>query len=379
MNNFNDTKIRSEMISLVDNKKLCSGIALAFGNEEICNYYNYGITGNNNFCVSSNTIIDLASVTKLFLCFAYFYLYDLENIDFDKTISFYSDSFKNIKNFSINDLMHFNCLLKTQNRISNISYEEALTEIINIEGKPLDLPLYSDMPAIVLGILFEHISQKSFGSFVNENIIKPFNLSNTFWNTNKKIDNFMDYSGEIQILNGQILKLNNPPLIVNDIKARILSNNGKNLCGHSGIFSCASDICKISQALLNGEVISKKSLNKIGHVINTNSNQRFGNLCYCKSPIDYLSEVPFEFSDNSFAMSGFTGNYYCIDPKNNRFIFIGSNKLSNRVSKFDDGVEVTDSMININSQKFICSKSFAFEKDTLRNACSKCLLRYIKD
>lgn len=373
MDNSLNIKIKDEIISLIDSKELCSGLTVAFGNEKDCYYYNYGFTGNNNLNVSSDTIIDLASVTKLFLSFAYFHLYDMGLVDFNKPISYYSNRFKNIKDFSISDLMHFNCVLRTKNRITDLSYEQAVNEILNINGEKSDSPLYSDMPAIVLGFLFEEISRTPFGKFVDKHIIEKLNLSNTFWHTNKEFSDFMDYSGEIQILKNRVTELNNPPLIVNDVKARILSNNGDTLCGHSGIFSSANDICKISQALLLGKIISVKSLNKIGYVINTNIEQRFGNLCYCKSPSEYLSEIPPEFSDNAFAMSGFTGNYYCVDPQKQLFIFIGANKLSNRVSKYDKCVQTIDNKIVVDGKKFICSKNFVYEKDILRNACSKYL------
>lgn len=374
MNDNFDSLIKNEIKSLTDKKELCSGLTLAFGTTDSSTNYNYGITGNNRLTVSNKTIIDLASITKLFLSFAYFHLYDLESVDFDKPISFYSDSFKNIKDFSINNLMHFNCLLKTRNRINNMSCEQALTEIMNIEGKPLDLPLYSDMPSIVLGFLFEEISQMTFGNYV-DTLVNQLGLSNTFWHFQDKYENFMDYSGEIQIYNNKINNMINPPLLVNDVKARILSNNGQYLCGHAGIFSTCDDMVKLSQALLSNKIISEKSLNTIGNVINTNSEQRFGNLCYCKSPNKHLSEVPSYFSENAFAMSGFTGNYLCIDPKKKLFIFIGANKLSNRISKCDDSVEMANSIIGINDKKLVCSKDFVFEKDRLRDMCSDYLTK----
>lgn len=375
MNNCFDKKIKDEIISLVDKKKLCSGLALTIGTQYESKFFNYGITGNNKLPVSENTIIDLASVTKLFLSFAYFYLYDLGLIDFNKSISYYSSRFKNIGDFSVSDLMHFNCILRTQNRITEMTYNEALYEIVNINGELSDTPLYSDMPSIALGLIFEDISKMSFGEFIDNRIIKKLNLNNTFWHTKNAYDDFMDYSGEIQIFNGEIKRIPNSPLIVNDTKAQILSNNGRYLCGHSGIFSSANDICKISQALLSGKIISKKSLNKIATIINTNIEQRFGNLCYCKSPNKHLTEVPYEFSDNAFAMSGFTGNYYCIDPQKDLFIFIGANKLSNRVSKCDSSMKINNSCINIDNQDVICSKDYVYSKDDLRDLCVKALMQ----
>lgn len=371
---YYDRKIEDEITALVDEKKLCSGLTLIFGGETECYSYNRGITGNNNVCVSSDTIIDLASVTKLFLSLAYFYLYDSGAVDFDKPVSYYSAEFKNIKDFTLRDLMHFNCVLKTQRRITDITYKQAVDEIAGIDGEISTAPLYSDMPPIVLGALFKDISRMSFGEFVDRYIIKQLGLKNTFWRTERIYENYMDYSGELQIFNGKVYKLDNPPLTVNDVKARILSDDGKNLCGHAGIFSSANDMCRISQALLAGKIISAESLNKIGEVINTASEQRFGSLCYCKSPNAHLSEINADLSDNAFAMSGFTGSYYCIDPQKKLFIFIGANKLSNRVSKCDNSIVIDNSLINIGDKYVLCSKDYVYQKDNLRDACIARLL-----
>lgn len=374
MTDYFDRLIKDEIRVLIDEKELCSGLTLAFGTTDNSINYNYGITGNNHLNVSNETIIDLASITKLFLSFAYFHLYDTKLVDFKRPISYYTNKFKNIKDFSIENLLHFNCVLKTQHRISNMQYEQAVDEIMHISGKISNIPIYSDMPSIVLGFLFEEISQMTFGNYV-DTLVERLRLNNTFWHSQKKYNNFMDYSGEIQISNNQIKSLVNPPLLVNDAKARTLSNNGQYLCGHAGVFSNCDDMVKLSQALLSNKIISEKSLNIIGTVLNTNSEQRFGNLCYCKSPNKHLSEVPSNFSENAFAMSGFTGNYLCIDPQKKLFIFIGANKLSSRISKCDDSIEIADSIISVNNKKIVCSKDFVFKKDRLRDVCSDYLLK----
>ena len=135
MTDYFDRLIKDEIRVLIDEKKLCSGLTLAFGTTNNSVNYNYGITGNNRLNVSNETIIDLASITKLFLSFAYFHLYDTKLVDFKRPISYYTNKFKNIKDFSLENLLHFNCILKTQHRISNMQYEQAVDEIMHISGK----------------------------------------------------------------------------------------------------------------------------------------------------------------------------------------------------------------------------------------------------
>lgn len=349
--------------SLVGENNPACGMSLCYGNLGKRYFHSFGKTGNNALDVNEHTICDLASVTKLFLSFAYGYLQDELALKCDNKVShFCKDKFRNIGDISINDLLHFNCCLTTDKRITEQTYENAIEQIYYVKNTYDGNALYSDIPAIVLGELFEIISGTSFGDFVDKRIITELGLKETFWRKPSICENIMDYSGEMYYFNNEIIRRNNKPLIVNDDKAQVLSNNASKLCGHAGIFSSAYDMSIICTALLNEKIISAKALNSIGIVTNTNNIQRFGAMCYCKSPVYRDSDVYWGLGGNAFSMSGFTGTYLSLDPQNNYYLFIGANKLSNRISKANN----TD---NIDGTGYVFSKDFVYKKDELRDAC----------
>ena len=369
--------IKQHILSLIESG-MTTGIALTYGN----NKKNVVLT--DGFCesegintVNENTVFDLASVTKLFLTFAYFKASEDFKIDFDKKISFYCGSrFPNIQNITLNELFHFECDLLTRKRITNCCFEEAWKQIFEIRSVPYEMPKYSDMSSIVLGIAFKDIFSIDFGVFVEKEIIEKYHLSNTFWGKNQPtVFNYMDYSNEMVIKNGLLTIHPQVPLVVNDRKADILSDNGKYLSGNAGLFSTAKDIKTFCEAILSRDFLSDDSLKTIATKSNISFNQRFGYLSYAKSPNERISEVYRNMSDLSFAISGFTGTYLMIDPVNNCYLFIGGNRLNNKVTFVDDlSLVKSPNLIIFEGNKYFYSKDYVYMKDELRNSCCKDLL-----
>lgn len=210
-------------------------------------------------------------------------------------------------------------------------------------------------------------------------MINKYHLENTFWQRqNKFVDNYMDYDNEMVIRNNCVHTYKQIPLVVNDKKAEILSDNGKNLCGNAGIFSASEDMAIIASALINRDFLSDSSLMSIASKSNERFSQRFGYLCYCKSPDKKLSEVYHKMSDKAFAISGFTGTHFMIDPVNNAFLFIGANRLNNRVTCVDDeSLIANETTVSFNENKYRYSKNYVYLKDSLRDACSNWLLKQL--
>lgn len=232
--------------------------------------------------------------------------------------------------------MHFSHTIITDKRITDTNTDEAVSLIKNSKIKN-NIPTYSDIPAIILGMLFKKISSVELEDFLTKEIIVPLELKNTFWNASGIVsENYMNYDNEYIFIDGRLKKIQTDKFQVHDQKARILSENGKHLCGHAGLFSTANDISKLCIALLNEKIISKNVLNLIGDNSSACSKQRLGFLSYVKNPSLKDSEIYWAMSGNSFAMSGFTGTYLLIDPSNNLFCFIGGNKINNKLTKCND-------------------------------------------
>lgn len=347
---------------LVNKKKLTTGISVVSGTVGRSFNYNCGFTCDKKIqAVNNNTILDIASVTKLFLSLCYFILHDNNLVDFNKPIKYYSNKFKNLRDLSLYNLMHFTPVIVTKKRLTECDYEEAIFQLRNIEIKD-NQSVYSDMPAIILGLLFYDIAKIDFGTFIDKKIIKHLNLKNTFWgNKEQNHQNVMNYDNEYTFINGNLNCYKNSLFEVNDKKAQILSNNGKYLSGHAGLFSCSNDIKTICEALISEKILSKKALFTIGDISNQPlTSKRFGYLTYVKNPVIENSEISHAMSGNAFAISGFTGTYLLIDPQNNYFCFIGGNRLNNRLTYCDDNDF-------LNKTNIIYSRNYVYEKDLLRD------------
>lgn len=360
--NKHEKDILKQIKYLVDASALSTGISAVCGTRNKTFCFNYGYTDfSNSKSVDEHTIFDLASVTKLFLTICFFKLYEQGFVDFNKAISYYSNEFVNVGNLTLYDLMHFNHTVITDKRITDTNTDEAVSLIKNSKIKN-NIPTYSDIPAIILGMLFKKISSVELEDFLTKEIIVPLELKNTFWNSSGIVsENYMNYDNEYIFIDGRLKKIQTDKFQVHDQKARILSEDGKHLCGHAGLFSTANDISKLCIALLNEKIISKNALNLIGDNSSACSKQRFGFLSYVKNPSLKDSEIYWAMSGNSFAMSGFTGTYLLIDPSNNLFCFIGGNKINNKLTKCND----PDFIKKTN----LCySKNYIYKKDCLRDS-----------
>ncbi len=325
-----DAHIINEAIKIV-HEGWTDGIVLSYGSCSDNDYFAYGyISGALNAPASENTLYDIASVTKLFTLVAVLRLCDKGILSLEAQVGDYSTNFSNIGHIHIYELMNFSKTLITDRRIDVLTnQEEALSLLYNIKQADTP-PRYSDMGPIILGLLIDSIEGMSFKETVKE-IFNICQLNNTFWwpdLPNSITDSIQSYDNEYSLTNEGIKIINHITGIPHDKKAALLGTTA-----HAGIFSTPQDLSRFSISLLSNRLLSDESLECIGskkYDYITNNGQRFGLLCYKKTENEIISEVPFQFSDNAIAISGYTGNYLMIDPNKNRFISINSNRIYNR-------------------------------------------------
>jgi CubicO group peptidase (beta-lactamase class C family) len=162
-------------------------------------------------------------------------------------------------------------------------------------------------------------------------------MDSSFWWTDIPRSDFahlQSYDNEYKVLNDTLIPKRTPLGTVHDTKAQILK-----VSGHAGIFSTPKDLSKFCFNILSGNIISQKSLEIMSLAIYDYyiDNQRFGLLCYKKASDIIKSEVPYYLSEAAFAMSGYTGTYLVIDPENNYYASINSNRIYNRAPSCQGG------------------------------------------
>lgn len=384
--------VKRSMKYIVDDLHMLSGLAVAYGNLNFSDSIYYGnaqeVTYHDGrpyesiIPLNQNSIYDLASLTKLFTCLSIMLLAEKGKLKLNETVYYYDKRFINLKNTSIEDTMCYKAVLETSERIDcQESREDALSILFNIKNTGiLRKRLYSDMNAMVLKYVIEAVSNTDFATFIKENILVPCDMNNTYSiiPTIKK-NLCLDYNYEYRLIKGKTIVFdNNKIATVHDPKARVISADGKDLCGHAGLFSTIDDMKKLCTAIVRFEILKKETLLKIGvnrvGFLNDDGEYRqyLGLLCFSKSAVQYLSEVPEWMTKNAaFGLSGYTGNHIAIDPVKGVFdVFLG-NKCHNRVTTIvprADSIKYNlnkngSGVISINGNKVFSSFNYVHLKD----------------
>ena len=355
---MNDVLINNEIQRLVE-EKWTPGIVAISGSEETSHIYTYGYTDDEkSHPIDKYTLIDLASVTKLFTLFLTLHLCEKKMLDLEKSISYYSSQFSYIGNLKIYELLNFSKTLITPGRLDDDTDGINVFEKIHNVRIQSNETKYSDIGSIVLSTLINDIYGKD--SFRNEMkaLWNKIGLERTYWwDEIGNDDNIYNYNNEYRYVNDELITITTPKGVVHDKKARNIG-----VCGHSGIFSCADDIYKFTKWLLTSNAISSDTIslltsNKYDTV--DSDGRHFGLLCFKKTYNKY-NEIPSNSSDNSIAISGYTGTYYAIDFEKNRFYFIGSDRIHNNLTTKEVGY-INNHPYKRNAQ------SYAYKKDNLRD------------
>lgn len=284
--------------------------------------------------VSIYTIYDLASLTKVVATTtAIMKLYEENKLSLDDKVVTYFPEFNNngkekitirnllLHNSGLQDLIRFYQLYSTRDQAIDAIFQSALVYETGTKF------LYSDLNAILLGMLVEKISGLPLDEYCKQNIFQPLNMYYTVFNPDSDLREFIaptefDSYWRNRLLHGE----------VHDESASFLGG----VSGNAGLFSNAPDLYKFMRMMLNkGKLIDTDVIYLKEETINTFT-QRYDEpypntraLGWDTKPIPTKHSPPCGefFSDNSFGHTGFTGtSIWCDRDKNLIVIF-----LTNRV------------------------------------------------
>jgi CubicO group peptidase (beta-lactamase class C family) len=283
--------------------------------------------GDTAAIVSTNTIYDIASLTKVIATTtAAMICYDRKLFTLDDPISKYVPAFtKNGKeNVTIKNLLLHNSGLPASKQFykKHLTRDEILSDIYSL---PLyyetgTKTVYSDLGMIVLDKVIEKVTRKKFDEFCKENIFIPLQMNSTMFNPPDSIkykiaptekDNYWRH----RLIWGE----------VHDENSSLLGG----VAGHAGLFSTTEDIAKLLNMLLsNGKYgdlqmidsstvylftkrYSENSTRALGWDTKSEENSSAGNL----------------FDITSFGHTGFTGTSAWIDPTRKLFVILLTNRV----------------------------------------------------
>jgi len=385
---------------LVDERKIISGIAVSYGDRTRGEAFYRGnlreVRLENGMFVpdiaplETDSVFDLASVTKLFTCIAVLQLMERGKLRLDQTVGSVDKRFSHIQDVSIEDLLCFRAQLQTTARMDAASSaDEAEQLLFDIRlGPPAVRKFYTDMGSMVLKYIVESAADTLFWDFLRENIVRPLGMMRTFAEVPESLlPETVNCNYERRIFNGAFfLDTACPPGTVHDPKARVLNAGRPAPCGHAGVFASLDDMTLLARGLLDDALLSRKTLLEIGvnrtggKLPNGTDSQYMGYLCYSKQPDQTFSEVPAYFGHKTIALNGFTGNHFSVDPEKNQFMILLANRIHNRATTVTGRANPDDKTETIHwddGQNYIVSQNFVYTKDKyLKNHIGDILAGY---
>ncbi len=311
---------------------------------------------NNSKKVNENTIYDLASLTKVIAAAtAVMILKDKGEIDIEKNVNYYIPEYKG----EYKDLVKVRHLLNHSSGLppwkplfESSSDKQSLLENlyqIALEANPGVKCDYSDLGYILLGEIIERITSAGFDKFCSDMIYKPLDMENTFFcppeDMREKIPPTEDCKFRGRVIQGE----------VHDENAYVMGG----ISGHAGLFSNSSDIANFCQMIMNGG--DYKGINLIHPDTVKEFTARTTDIPDCKWALGwrmFMGEgdvIGSYFSENSFGHLGYTGTSMWIDPLNELFIIL----LTNRVHPTRENNKITEFRPNFHDEILMSIKDIA--------------------
>lgn len=358
-------KIISEIKKII-NEGWTDGIAACVGSRKEKFTYCSGVYENGlSHAVTEYTLFDLASVSKLFTLIGICSMIQDNIIDINKCVFEYPGLKKyiNLQHLHLYELINFSCEIRTPYLVTECQTSQEVNDCLAKAYVYSDQPRYSDIGVMVFVNMIDMLFYKNYFRTQMKNIWEKNHMHNTFW-FDEIPHGFLkcvqSYDKEYSIDSNNNLIIKRTPIgIVHDEKCRVVGS-----AGHSGIFTCLNDIIIFCTNVLDYKIVNKDIINE--YVLSTyydtyteKNNQHFGILSYKKTENNITSEIPSFASSKSIAMSGYTGCYLLLDFEKKKYVFIGSNKIHNKLN-----TDKSIGEINLNLKN---TKTYVYRKDILRD------------
>lgn len=189
--NYSDTiKDLEVLLDSTDLSDNYNGSILIADGEKILFQEAYGINESNKESNNVNTKYDIASMGKMFTAVAILQLVEQKQISLEKTIGELLPDYPNdeARNITVQQLLSHTSGLGDffgpefdENQDSIKTLEDYLPFFVNdpLEFEPGEMMRYSNAGYIVLGLIIEKITSKSYNSYITDNIFIPSGMLST--------------------------------------------------------------------------------------------------------------------------------------------------------------------------------------------------------
>jgi len=289
------------------------------------NAFGHLIYDDSSSRVKTNTIYDLASLTKVIAATtAAMICVDRGLFRINDNAARYISQFgkSGKENITIKNLLLHNSGLPAYKKFYAL-YDSPDKVLNDIYSTPLLYPtgtktVYSDLGMIVLGKIIEKVTGRTLDKFCNAEIFKPLGMNDTYYNPPEAL--------KFRIAPTEFDKYWRNRLLIGEVHDETASLlNG--VSGHAGLFSTAGDISKLLRMLLQKGVFEGKRIidSSIVKLFTSKQSNQRGLGWDIKSAAG--SSAGSLFSNRSYGHTGFTGTSVWTDPERNLFVVFLTNRV----------------------------------------------------
>ncbi len=190
---------------------------------------------------------------------------------------------------------------------------------VRLKTEPGRRVLYSDLGMIVLGAILENKQGLRLDEYLRSRVYDPLGLQETLFRPAQDAPTLLDRIAPTEVSTRTGIALQG---VVHDPLAADLDG----VAGHAGLFSSARDLAVIAQSLMHGAASSPASVVKPATLKLFTKKAATGRALGWELPGSKSSAGHF-FSGASFGHTGFTGTSLWIDPAQDLFVVLLTNRL----------------------------------------------------
>ena len=282
-----------------------------------------GWTANSPRVTADRSIYDLASLTKVVgTTTAAMVLFDQGRLDLEAPVSTYLPAFSGgwKDSVTVRHLLTHRSGLPAGRDLWRIARtpDEARAAVLatNLECKPGQCYIYSDLGADVLGFVIEAIAGEPLDVFLHDKVFEPLGMNDTFFRPSDSLT--------YRIAPTEIAPPRGYPLQgeVHDENAYALGG----VAGHAGLFSTAADLSIFAQMMLNGG-----SYNGVRVLSDTTvalfTRRAAGTRALGWDTADGDGGSGKFLDSHAYGHTGYTGTSIWIDPERQMFVLLLTNRV----------------------------------------------------
>jgi CubicO group peptidase (beta-lactamase class C family) len=272
---------------------------------------------------ADRSIYDLASLTKVVgTTTAAMLLYDAGRLDLEAPVSTYLPAFSGgwKDSITVRQLLTHRSGLPAGRDLWRVARtpDEARAAVLatNLECRPGQCYIYSDLGADVLGFVIEAIAGESLDVFLHDKVFEPLGMNDTFY---KPADSLTYRIAPTEIAPPRGYPLQGQ---VHDENAYALGG----VAGHAGLFSTAADLSIFAQMMLNGgEYNGVRILSDT--TVSLFTRRAAGTRALGWDTADGDGGSGRFLDSRAYGHTGYTGTSIWIDPERQMFVLLLTNRV----------------------------------------------------